>query len=299
MNVHLHVAPQPLRTYRPDLPVGVGLVLARALSKERHERYPSVVAFATDLRYAAHDETQQLASPPQPVRPSRPSTEGAILSPAANVVQVELPGEEVQPSAATVVAESVVPPFQSFPQDPYQNRADPIDLNFDVTGSLKREITQGLLRDRWTLPAFILNVVICAILLIVARVILSGASTPLLASSLWPALVVGPLVGRLFHRATLSSPSWGVLWGMIFGIGNAFFSALACCVLTVLLITLQNTVHTPFLPEAATNSVMSSRLATVLPLFFIGLWISVFGGALIGLFASRAAIAKQVVQQRQ
>jgi hypothetical protein len=86
---------------------------------------------------------------------------------------------------------------------------------------------------------------------------------------------------------------------MIFGIGNAFFSALACCVWTVLFITLQHTVHTPFLPEAATNSVMSSRLATVLPLFFIGLWISVFGGALIGLFASRAAIAKQVVQQRQ
>jgi serine/threonine protein kinase/uncharacterized membrane protein YeaQ/YmgE (transglycosylase-associated protein family) len=292
MNLHLHVAPQPLRTYRPDLPPEVGLVLARAMTKERHDRYPSVVAFATELRYAAHDETLSLAPAPQPPRPPRPSTEAAIRSPAANIVQVETPGGE-QPSAPTVPVESVVPPLQSFPQDPYQNGTDPIDLSFDVTGSLKREFTQGLLRDRWTLPAFILNVVICAILVVVGKLAPSGVIAPqLLASFLWPALVVGPIVGRLFHRATLSSSSWGILWGMIFGITNAFLSALICYVWTVLFTTLQNTAFAPLLPGATSSGALPTQ-NTVLTLFFIGLWMSVIGGALIGLFAAKAVIAKQ------
>jgi hypothetical protein len=207
-------------------------------------------------------------------------------------VRVEIRGGEDRSSAPTAAAESVVSPLQPFPKDPYQNGEDPIDLNFDVTGSLKREITQGLLRDRWTLPAFILNVVICATLVVVGGLASSGVIAPqLLASSLSPALVTGPIVGRLFHRVTLFSSSWGVLWGMIFGIGNAFFSALACYVWMVLFTTLQNTALAPFLSEAM-KLVPSPTLNTVLTLFFIGLWMSVFGGALIGLFAAKAAIAK-------
>jgi serine/threonine protein kinase len=53
ITAQLHDAPPPLNTTRPDLPRGVGDVVARALSKEPSDRYPRTVDFADALAAAA------------------------------------------------------------------------------------------------------------------------------------------------------------------------------------------------------------------------------------------------------
>lgn len=62
LRLHQHVEPRLLSECRPDLPMGVSMVLQRALAKEPHERYPDVLAFASDLRVAA-ERTQSLHMP--------------------------------------------------------------------------------------------------------------------------------------------------------------------------------------------------------------------------------------------
>lgn len=306
MHLHQYVAPQPLRTYRPDLPMGVGLVLQRALAKERHDRYPTVSTFAADLHNMSQDETQQMSSSTGPTRPARPSVEPltpgsfARPSPVQTHGQVQTQGQVAQHSAPTAAVDGVSSSVQSFPEDQYRKSDDPIDLGIDVTGSLAREITRGLLRDKWTLPAFILNLVICALLLVAAGFSPGGVGTViLLVRSLWPALLVGPIVGRLFHRVFPSSYPWGVLWGMIFGIVNAILSVLVCYGWTVLF----NTIWKISQGQASLGLRVFQLVAIgllqqpVLPLLlFVGLWISVCGGALIGLFA-RTAVARPSTHQ--
>jgi serine/threonine protein kinase len=46
-------APTPLAQVRPELPAGIGAVLARALSKNRTQRFPSIAEFSRELRLAA------------------------------------------------------------------------------------------------------------------------------------------------------------------------------------------------------------------------------------------------------
>lgn len=50
---HLYDAPFPLRSFNPNVPYAVGQVVARALSKDPMQRYPSVSAFAHAFRQAA------------------------------------------------------------------------------------------------------------------------------------------------------------------------------------------------------------------------------------------------------
>ena len=47
---HLHDAPPSAVTLRSELPAGVDAVLARGMAKDREARYPTCVAFVTDLR---------------------------------------------------------------------------------------------------------------------------------------------------------------------------------------------------------------------------------------------------------
>jgi serine/threonine protein kinase len=263
MKMHQEVPPRPLHLYRPDLPLAVGQVLQRALAKEPHDRYPSVGAFAADLRHAARDETQQLSPPPRLPTTLRPEPEG--VQPSADPfagraqrqeqVQVEKPeGESDRPVSQNSSRGS-------------GNSASPLP---DTTA-------QKLPRDRWTLQAFVLNLVIYGLLVAVGFLLSPMGSALSLVYSLWPAPLIGLLVGRLFHRVSTASYLWGVLWGMIFGIVNALFSSLVCFGLLILIST---AIHL--------NGVSSSVLML---LFFGGLWMSVSGGALIGLFAARGAAA--------
>ncbi|MDQ6659617.1 MAG: serine/threonine protein kinase, partial [Chloroflexota bacterium] len=54
---HCFVEPMSVLKYCPDVTQGIDIVLKRALAKDPHDRYPSVMAFTADLRVAA-DETQ-------------------------------------------------------------------------------------------------------------------------------------------------------------------------------------------------------------------------------------------------
>ena len=88
---HLSDAPFPVRTFNADVPFLVGQVVARALSKDPAQRYPSVAAFAQALRRAgAGDEADDGATVPGTFPPPGLAaagigamTAGATLSQAA------------------------------------------------------------------------------------------------------------------------------------------------------------------------------------------------------------------------
>ena len=80
ITAHMYDSPPSLVAIRPDLPRAVGDVLARALSKEPADRYPSAVAFANALAAAAAGKLVENHPTAQPtVRaaalPSRPPME--------------------------------------------------------------------------------------------------------------------------------------------------------------------------------------------------------------------------------
>ncbi|HLL81243.1 MAG TPA: serine/threonine-protein kinase, partial [Longimicrobium sp.] len=66
-------APPRVLDLRPDLPPGFGQVMARAMSKERRERYPNAEAFAADLEWLSRllPTPGTRPGPPAPPRPSR------------------------------------------------------------------------------------------------------------------------------------------------------------------------------------------------------------------------------------
>ncbi len=276
MRLHQTVMPHFLHTFRPDLPMEVGSVLQKALAKEPHARYPTVSAFAADLRKAAQDETQPLGPPPRPIRPVHPPVEA--LPSAVPASQRQPMQVQVSAPPPVIVSGSIHPT----PEASQQSDEDPIGKN-PTTESWIGEISQKLQRNRWTVSAFILNVVICVVLV-------AGGwfwhTAPVVAFSLWPALLVGPFVGRLFHRVPGSTYAWGVLWGMIFGIVNAFLSALACGVWKVLFDVISQ--GQAGLGFQVTAIKLLPQLAVPL---IVGLWLSVCGGAIIGLLAARRANA--------
>ena len=67
--------PTSLGTYRADLPPAVNVVLQKAMAKNPHDRYPTVLAFALDLQKASQEFTQLLFKPAvfvqSPVTPFR------------------------------------------------------------------------------------------------------------------------------------------------------------------------------------------------------------------------------------
>ena len=71
-HAHCFNTPTSLREYRADLPLVVDVVLQKAMSKNPHERYPTVEAFAVDLLQASQEITQQLERSSSPVARYRP-----------------------------------------------------------------------------------------------------------------------------------------------------------------------------------------------------------------------------------
>lgn len=65
--------PPPLRDARPDLPAQVEQILARALAKEKHQRYSSCRAFVSGLQQASAARQPAAAAPP-PVAAPPPTT---------------------------------------------------------------------------------------------------------------------------------------------------------------------------------------------------------------------------------
>ncbi|HET9958153.1 MAG TPA: serine/threonine-protein kinase, partial [Polyangiaceae bacterium] len=78
----LHDTPLSVQDLAPELPVGVGPVLERAMQKDPAQRYPSVAAFAEALRaFFPNVSTSRVSSLPPPAPRVRPtSTPGALRS---------------------------------------------------------------------------------------------------------------------------------------------------------------------------------------------------------------------------
>jgi hypothetical protein len=146
---------------------------------------------------------------------------------------------------------------------------------------------------QWVFYAFLLNFAICLALAGESwwqYGSLSIAADFLLAG--WPAIVVAPLLARLFRRIVFSSLSWGLFWGTFFGLTNGLLSVLACLV-WIELLHLAISFHCgPWCKPGDGITIAVQEMASIAPFailpFVAGLWISVIGGALIGILNIRS-----------
>ncbi len=83
-------APPPLRSYRPDLPLGLEQVAQQAMAKNRDERFRSVEELAAALAPFAHvNDEPVVVAPPRPLAPTAP---GFGTPPPATAVGTPGPG---------------------------------------------------------------------------------------------------------------------------------------------------------------------------------------------------------------
>ncbi|HEY6286058.1 MAG TPA: hypothetical protein VIX20_10380, partial [Ktedonobacteraceae bacterium] len=93
------------------------------------------------------------------------------------------------------------------------------------------------------------------------------------------------LLALLFKRIRLTTLSWSLFWGIFFGMTNALLSLLACMLWYSLLLA-------PQLQGSANGSLSGFFSPTLLfasdprvvVLLLLALWVSVIGGAMIGIF---------------
>lgn len=310
--LHLFEQPRPLGEVHPDAPLALDLVLQRALSKDPHRRYPTVEAFATDLRTAAKDITQQVISAP-PRREKQPPTLSAPGSPARGKQEHRVVPSPPAPPAQPVFipAERETPrlpptsppmPFirslAPVPVDPSTSpgdaRGERLTTQPDTHTDSLKAIAPAKNRDWWIGQALLLNIVIC-LALAAGEAWQNGdmaaGGRSLLA--LWPAPVIGPLLALAFRRVTFHTLSWGMFWGTFYGLTNGLLSIL-CCLTWIVLVFLPSSNACP--AGCAQASGFGARVQeasafapqAILPLV-LGLWVSVIGGALIGIVHVREA----------
>lgn len=91
---HLNAAPPRLADLRPEL-AALDPVLAKALSKNPNDRYPSCTEFATALRHAVASARHRPTAPPipPPVRPVSAPDRTAVLPREAEELRVPVPAK--------------------------------------------------------------------------------------------------------------------------------------------------------------------------------------------------------------
>ncbi len=280
---HLHsfIAPSPLSEFRADLPLAVDFVLQRALAKNPHERYPTVQAFATDLLVASQDTTQQLT------KVSRPAlAEVAQLRPVLRNMQIDgSETREVQHAGVSLANAPTTDPIAMPALDQARKQVKSIGVpSQDIhTGPL--DISRP--SKNWMRYSLLLNLLVCLVLAAEyswqAGGVRSGAD---LLLALCPALVVGPLLARLFRRVQLTSFSWSLFWGVFFGLTNVLLTALVCLMWEAFLYVM------PFWGNASGSlgdffkrALALESIPGIVALTLLALWMSVIGGALIGIFS--------------
>lgn len=318
LRVHQHSAPRLLSECRPDLPMAVSMVLQRALAKEPHERYPDVRAFATDLRLAA-EKTQTLRVPvvrrtrviaekqATPVRDEVPQSyynvqmQGAERhTPPVQYIGPETPRIPLT-SERGKLSHTPIPPVSPTPSAqilPTTNRQQAVKEDVSIEDyntrpeleSVNTSLMEEMKPDVWTWRACWLHVLLYVALAIAALFSNVGIiNLMLLMLSLWPGLLIGPLVARWFRSISPSSLSWGIVYGMLYGIVTVAISTLVCYGFSALIYTVLNwgsALHTDYGVHAFLSQVLTLG-PHALPIFLVSLWCIVFGGALIGLFAAR------------
>ena len=285
--VHLHsfVPPRPILELRPDLPIAVDLVLQRALAKNPHDRYATVSAFAADLAIAAQDNTQNLVAL---IDTREIGTKGEVGADLSRPSPINRPAGATShtPDGQRVEAPALAQQApDTAPVDPSQGQ----QLQAKVPGEVATEaLSPTEENSRWILHAILLNLIICLALAGESWLQngLPSAGTFLLA--VWPAILIGPLVAVIFRRVRFASLSWGLFWGTFFGLTNGLLSALACLVWVVLVRLVADFRCPPWCGSGDGLTLALNELTRIAPYallpFVAGLWMSVIGGALIGIF---------------
>ncbi len=142
--------------------------------------------------------------------------------------------------------------------------------------------------SRWVSHAILLNLIICLALAGETWLQYGVPSAGTFLLAVWPAILIGPLLATIFRRIRFASLSWGLFWGTFFGLTNGLLSALVCLVWVVLVQLVADFRCPPWCASGEGLTVALNELTRIAPYailpFVAGLWMSVIGGALIGIF---------------
>ena len=138
----------------------------------------------------------------------------------------------------------------------------------------------------WTLMAFVLNLLICIVVIFEAIWTLGGTNLALsLAAVLWPSLLIGPLLAVVFRRIRLDSLPWGILWGLLFGITDVLLSGVVCYGLAALALTIPHW-GLDWLQPGDGLRIFLQQVRNFVPralvLTLLSVWIAAPGGSVIG-----------------
>lgn len=292
--LHCFVPPRSILEVRPNLPLAVDVVLKRALAKDPHDRYPTVQAFADDLYVASQDITQVVGSLPARPRNRKIVAQLAQTGTPAHVEEKHKDKEQ-QPMRLSAEGRLALQPAPMQPNAQHKVVIAPApdvarrwhisDISTDMIKAYKNS-------DNWVWSAFILNLLIC--LLVAAEYAWQMGNTSIAANTLltvWPCLLIGPLLALLFRRVNYRRISWGLFWGVFFGLTDALVSTLLCFIWAALIQLPANFHCKPWCASGDGIRVMYQTmfdLATqaIVPVV-LSLWIAVLGGAIIGVMHVR------------
>jgi len=332
--LHCFVEPRSLHDHCPEICWGVDLALQRALAKDPHERYPSVGAFASDLRAAAEDTQMCIVpslaragypqgappcSPPAPL--ARRQCPQAIpwTGPVVPVVPIAVQAQEnswvAHPQlggSEPITGRSV---YSSYPIEKGTGKEHEL---FDVmTESLadKSAVAASVLKcapqaSLWALRsiaykyfihAFVLNLLICVLLAAQAALLSSDSiAAVVLLLLLWPSLLIGPVLAYLLKFILHFSIVGGILWGLLFGIIDALVSALICYGWTALAFTLTHW-GVDWLHPGDGLHIYFGYIVKLAPaalnLIVPGSLLALVGGSLVGYLSVRAEGARPSIHQ--
>ena len=294
--LHNFVAPRSILEVRPVLPLAVDGVLKRALSKDPHDRYPTVQAFADDLYVASQDITQVIGS--QPAKDGQRSRK--VLT-RPTLVGIPSHGQEEQKEQQPVLISAmdaptlpIATPAPEAPRELSVSVTPARDATIygdgsDATTSMMKVAKNG---DNWVWYALVLNLLIC--LLVATEYAWQAGSAAMAANALLvvlPAILTGPVLALLFRRVSYHAPLWGLFWGVFFGLTDALASTLLSFVWGALI---QLPLKFSCGSWCSAGDGFKILFQTILSLasqavvaVVLGLWIAVIGGAIIGLLHLR------------
>ena len=277
--IHNSVAPSLLLEYRSDIPESVDIVMQKALAKNPHARYSGVREFAADLREAMQEATQQLAIP------------APVLVNAAIAGNTAVPANALRnglnQSAVRVAEVRLQQTAQYVPTA--EINTEPVKVK-----GRRHSRTYVASDNEWIWGGFALNILICLALILqewVSNKELTPAANLLL--TLWPALLIGPILASFFRALPLYSTAWGICWGSLFGVLDTLFSALFCWIWTAIALTVPHWDRDWQYPGDGWHIFWSQvlwLLPAALPLLIVGIWLAVLGGVCIGYLNARRAV---------
>jgi serine/threonine protein kinase len=295
-HAHCYTTPTSLNEYRNDLPLAVNVVLQKAMTKNPHERYPTVQSFALDLLNASLEITQQLVKPSisalSPITPFRPVPENVQANEKA-LVKLQPVAVSLANAPATDPIATIIPAATNHAIRDQEGKYKPLMHEFPA--AIPKTSRSS---NRWIWCALILNLFIYVMLMTESILVVGTLSFSFRSLiTVCPALLVGFLLALLFKRISLTSLSWSLFWGIFFGMTNALLSLLACIVCYSLLLRVQF--------QGSTGENLSGFFGPslhfdsdprIVVLLLLALWVSVTGGAIIGIINMQGEGAPPISQ---